>query len=167
MVFLGKDRQFEEQWLSLQQLAGFDAAILWPNDLHQRTFHEVYRMGMPLLMPDANGLYRSQKMSNWGYSSYGARLPTLEEDRRHPFPPWWNSFEAAPEIVNYWERFADWQQMPHVQRFSSLPGLVVQTLRLDLVKTSNEMQQFHRQLCKDSLDLISQEIWFAMRPLKS
>ena len=79
--------------------------FLWPNDLHQRTFHEVYRMGMPLLMPDADGLYRAQKMSNWGYSSYGARLVTLEEDRKHPFPPWWNSFNATPEIVSYWERF--------------------------------------------------------------
>ncbi|CAL1145984.1 unnamed protein product [Cladocopium goreaui] len=164
VVFLGKDKQFEEQWLSLQQLAGFDAAILWPNDLHQRTFHEVYRMGMPLLMPDADGLYRAQKMSNWGYSSYGARLVTLEEDRKHPFPPWWNSFNATPEIVSYWERFADWQQMPHVQRFSSLPGLVVQTLQLDLRKTSFDMLTFHRQLCKDALDLVSHEILSVMRP---
>ena len=163
VIFLGQDKQFEEQWLSLQQLAGFDVAILWPNDLHQRTFHEVYRMGMPLLMPDADGLYRSQKMSNWGYASYGARLELSEDTYRHPFPPWWNSFNATPEVVNYWERFADWQQMPHVQRFSSLPGLVVQTLKLDLHKTSMDMLAFHRQLCKDALNHVLQQLLPVMR----
>ena len=138
----------------MQQLASFDAAILWPNDLHQRTFHEVYRilvmqnsrwnkdghdilvviitfkhgfvthlaqlylltaawngrprigvecschghacylhgcvadvnssgMNLPLLMPDAESLFRSQKMSNWGYASYGGRLvPRLRGNAR-------------------------------------------------------------------------------------
>ena len=28
---------------------GFDAAILWPNDLHQRTFHEAYRYSVIIL----------------------------------------------------------------------------------------------------------------------
>eukprot|EP00913_Durusdinium_trenchii_P034870 g32618.t1 len=152
VIFLGKDKQFEEQWLSLKQLADFDLAILWPNDLHQRTFHEVYRMAMPLLMPDAEGLFRAQKMCNWGYASYGARLAQLPEST-HPFEPWWNSWSSSPQLVSYWERFSDWQQMPHVQRFASLPGLVVLSLQLDLEQITAEMSDFHRRLCEQTLGL--------------
>jgi hypothetical protein len=41
---------------------------------------------------------------------------------RHPFPPWWNSFNATPEVVTYWAQFADWEQMPHIQRSSLVPA---------------------------------------------
>ncbi|CAK9033388.1 unnamed protein product [Durusdinium trenchii] len=157
VIFLGKDKQFEEQWLSLKQLADFDLAILWPNDLHQRTFHEVYRMAMPLLMPDAEGLFRAQKMCNWGYASYGARLAQLPEST-HPFEPWWNSWSSSPQLVSYWERFSDWQQMPHVQRFASLPGLVVLSLQLDLEQITAEMSDFHRRLCEQTLGLVSKQL---------
>lgn len=53
--------------------------------------------------------------------------------------------------------------MPHVQRFSSLPGLVVQTLKLDLHKTSMDMLAFHRQLCKDALNHVLQQLLPVMR----
>ena len=42
-------------------------------------------------------------------------------------------------MVTYWERFSDWQQMPHVQRFSSLPGLVMLAAGLDLHTISAQL----------------------------
>lgn len=63
-----------------------------------------------------------------------AQLP----ESTHPFEPWWNSWSSSPQLVSYWERFSDWQQMPHVQRFASLPGLVVLSLQLDLEQITAE-----------------------------
>ncbi|CAE7237725.1 unnamed protein product [Symbiodinium sp. CCMP2456] len=162
VVFLGKDNQFDEQWLSLQQLASFDAAILWPNDLHQRTFHEAYRLAIPLLMPDSASLFRAQRMSNWGYASYGASTVGLDADGssspRHPFPPWWNSFNATPDVIGYWVQFADWEQLPHIQRFATLPGLIVQAVTMNLQQISKSMLEHHVQVAKAALDLVSEKL---------
>ncbi|CAE7362411.1 unnamed protein product [Symbiodinium necroappetens] len=162
VVFLGKDNQFDEQWLSLQQLASFDAAILWPNDLHQRTFHEAYRMAIPLLMPDSASLFRAQRMSNWGYASYGASTVGLDaggsSSPRHPFPPWWNSFNATPDVIGYWVQFADWEQLPHIQRFATLPGLIVQAATMNLQQISKSMLEHHVQVAKAALDLVSEKL---------
>merc|ERR1712061_71953 len=139
VTFLGGDNQFDEQWLTLEQIASYDAAILYPNDIHQRTFHEVYKIGVPLLMPDSYGLYRVQRSANWGYTSYGGALrytdTGVEEhlaSRARPesaLVPWWNSFNAQPEGAPiYFQRMADWEQFPHVLRFSNLAELLRQLL---------------------------------------
>eukprot|EP00931_Biecheleriopsis_adriatica_P004393 TRINITY_DN106071_c0_g1_i1.p1 TRINITY_DN106071_c0_g1~~TRINITY_DN106071_c0_g1_i1.p1 ORF type:complete len:1542 (+),score=306.10 TRINITY_DN106071_c0_g1_i1:15-4640(+) len=164
VTFLGADNQFDEQWLSLQQIAGFDGAVLWPNDLHQRTFHEAYRMGMPLFMPDAFGLFRAQRMSNWGYASYGGRLVDLESSSdSQQFPPWWNSFNATPEVVVHLQNFADWEQMPHIQRFASLPSLITAFRSADLSKISSDMLVFHKRICREAIELASQQMLAVLR----
>ena len=58
----------------------------WVADVNS-TLHWIFEgllsgMSLPLLMPDAESLFRSQKMSNWGYASYAGRLATLQEDPR-------------------------------------------------------------------------------------
>ncbi|CAJ1330337.1 unnamed protein product, partial [Effrenium voratum] len=145
----------ETQWLSLESIAGYRAAVLLPNDLHQRTFHELFRMAMPLFLPDALGMYRLQRAANWGYASYGGRLPGMVS--RHPFPPWWCTYRALPETVLYWQQFADWEQA-HVQRFGSLPQLVLDLSELDLAEVSSKMMEKHAEVHQWALQVLSQEI---------
>merc|ERR1719276_554701 len=108
--------------------------------MHQRTFHEVYRMAMPVFVPDALGLYRVQRSSNWGYSSYGVHEAQGSASRPEP---WWNSFRAMPDVVVYHQQNADWEQLPHVQRFASVPGLLHKLQTTDLADVSNCMAHFH------------------------
>ena len=170
VTFLGVDKQFDTQWLTLEEIASFGAAVLYPNDLHQRTFHEVYKMGMPLFMPDAFGLFRAQRAANWGYSSYGA---VLSEDFCEgckitawdlPFDPWWNSFNATPEVVTFFQQFADWESLPHVQRFASLPGLLDGLLSADLEELSARMTRLHRRLATNTLQTTSEMLLKILGP---
>jgi len=159
ITFLGVDKQFDETWISLHQLASYSAAILYPNDVHQRTFHEVYRMGMPIFMPDSFGLFRAQRGANWGYTSYGGSLgaefvaPGDEALMLLPHAPWWNSFNATPDVVATFQQFADWEQFPHVQRFASLPALLDALLTVDLDDISRGMRSFHAGLEAEALKI--------------
>lgn len=158
VTFLGTDKQFDEQWMTMEQIASYSAAVLYPNDLHQRTFHEVYRMGVPLFMPDASGLFRAQRGANWGYSSYGGVLPDqllgpTAAASALPYAPWWNSFNATPEVVISLQQFADWEQFPHVQRFGSLPGLLSGLLAANLAEISSQMRVYHAHLEEEALKI--------------
>eukprot|EP00929_Paragymnodinium_shiwhaense_P102852 TRINITY_DN66074_c0_g2_i1.p1 TRINITY_DN66074_c0_g2~~TRINITY_DN66074_c0_g2_i1.p1 ORF type:complete len:586 (+),score=81.04 TRINITY_DN66074_c0_g2_i1:89-1759(+) len=156
ITFLGKDNQFDEQWLSLEQMAGYGAAVLYPNDIHQRTFHEVYKMGVPLLMPDVLGMYRLQRLANWGYTSYGGRLQDVEAASMSSMKPWWDSFKATPDgPPAVFQRMADWEQMPHVQRFQSVPALLDKLQTIDLSSISRSMISFHKRLTQKSLGIIA------------
>merc|ERR1712150_36893 len=133
---------WQQSWMTLKAMGGYSAAVFWPNDLHQRTFHEVYRMGMPLFVPDALTLYRMQRTVNWGYSSYACRLPESMYDEQsmgladsarshNGYDPWWDSYSESASKVLYWQRFADWEQMPAVQRFASIPALLQHLVSID------------------------------------
>eukprot|EP00931_Biecheleriopsis_adriatica_P087473 TRINITY_DN61937_c0_g1_i1.p1 TRINITY_DN61937_c0_g1~~TRINITY_DN61937_c0_g1_i1.p1 ORF type:complete len:963 (+),score=152.03 TRINITY_DN61937_c0_g1_i1:58-2889(+) len=152
MTFVG----WQERWLSLEVMAGYSAAVLWPNDLHQRTFHEVYRMGMPLFLPGDVWLYRLQLNVNWGYSSYAGRLPLPIEESFHE--PWWNAYSETISKVMFWQQFADWQQLPHVQRFTSIPDLLQQLLTADLEVINKMMLVFHETLVGDTLTLMQEQL---------
>jgi len=161
VTFLGADVQFEEQWLTMQDMSKFSAAILYPNDIHQRTFHEVYRMGVPLFMPDSRGLYRVQRASNWGYSSYSGRLRGVTAGDALDF--WWDSFSAGPDVVIPLQQFADWEQFPEVQRFSSLPDLVRQLLEADLESLHRKMLETQAEAEFETLSTLALEVAAAFR----
>eukprot|EP00929_Paragymnodinium_shiwhaense_P043367 TRINITY_DN22304_c0_g2_i3.p1 TRINITY_DN22304_c0_g2~~TRINITY_DN22304_c0_g2_i3.p1 ORF type:complete len:381 (+),score=37.13 TRINITY_DN22304_c0_g2_i3:939-2081(+) len=164
LTLLGADNQFDEQWLSMEQIASYGAAVLYPNDIHQRTFHEVYKMGVPLMVPDELGLYRLQRVSNWGYTSYGGslsrktkakqRASAIDQDPTNSMDAWWNSFQAAPEAAPlYFQQLADWHRMPHVMRFSSVPDFFAQLQAADLTATSQSMRGFHQKLTAQALGI--------------
>merc|ERR1712187_887268 len=119
-------------------------------------------MGMPLFVPDAVSLYRVQRAANWGYSSYGGGL--LDHEHIHTackdpvclwsntsLKPWWNSFNETPEVVIHFQQYSDWEQLPHVQRFASIPGLLDALLSIDLQQVSERMIAFHRDLSNSVL----------------
>lgn len=179
VTFLGADNQFDEQWVTLEEIASYGAAVLYPNDVHQRTFHEVYVMGVPLFVPDALGLYRAQRAANWGYASYGcAPMPRSEAELdatellakpgNEPASgasaePWWNSFGASPEVVVPFQQLADWEQLPYVQRFGSVPGLLDAVATANLQLISQRMIAFHRQLSEDALLSIAGKVLAALK----
>lgn len=168
ITFLGKDNQFDEQWLSLEQIAGYGAAILYPNDLHQRTFHELYAMGMPIFMPDSLGLYRVQRVASWGRPSYSASLRAAgpkgpDEDAGNEAPePWWNAYTARPEVVAQFLPWSDWEQFPLVQRFPSLPGLLDALLEVDLPLLAKQMLAFRDRLRAEALTALARPMLNAL-----
>merc|ERR1711933_49971 len=105
------------------------------------------------------GLFRVQRGANWGYASYGGTLPeqllasTGLAAAALPYPPWWNSFNATPDIVTTFMQFADWEQFPHVQRFASLPQLLDGLLTADLADLSAQMRGFHTRLEEEALKI--------------
>eukprot|EP00928_Gymnodinium_smaydae_P089412 TRINITY_DN73380_c0_g1_i1.p1 TRINITY_DN73380_c0_g1~~TRINITY_DN73380_c0_g1_i1.p1 ORF type:complete len:1080 (-),score=144.82 TRINITY_DN73380_c0_g1_i1:11-3148(-) len=172
VTFLGKDNQFDAQWLALEQFADYKAAIVYPNDLHQRTFHELYQIGVPLLVPDPYGLYRAQRVSNWGYASYGTRTDQGKASANPAsavyfgFPavehaavePWWDSFHAPPfpdGAPLVFQQAADWEQFPHVLRFESVPDLLARLRTLPSAEVSAKMRTYHDSLTASCLKAVA------------
>merc|ERR1740121_2137844 len=91
-------------------------------------------------------------------ASSSGRLPTQAGATAAPLSPWWNSFNATPDVVVHFQSLADWEQLPHVQRFASLPGLLEILLTVDLAELSKKMLEFHAELTRDALGLVASHL---------
>jgi len=127
----------------------YKAGILFPNDLTQRTFHELYRMHLPLFVPSDDWLLRIQEHSNWGYRSYGARTNYTTGEKF----PWW-ARDAPPDHVMYYMPLADWNNFPHILRFDSVAHFFTFSDD-DILDASTRMAAFYGDYQKRALRSLS------------
>lgn len=132
----------------------FHVAVLFPNDMEQRTFSELYRMGYPTYIPENEFLYRMQSYSPFGFASYGL-LGVSEPERARvdaylsgnisrdaeDESPWWESKgvnKDDPGRVIRLIELATFNTYPHILRFDSIAGLLGDLLNIPArVTTAN------------------------------
>ena len=92
----------DELFLPYGEMARVRAALLIPNDVTMFTFSEAFAMGLPVLMPSPEWLYRMQKSVPYGYMVHrGPVLPGPQDE--FPTPPFWGhkeSFKALPQVIS-------------------------------------------------------------------
>ena len=131
---------------SFSEMAAHRAVVLIPWEHALMAFFEFYSMSIPLLMPDAPWSYRLifDAEGNLGCTLplYVDVSPACESgcDNVHPYPPFaFSSFKSR----RYWYQYSSFAQFPHIQRFSSIPDLLLQLVQLNLAGISAAMKGFN------------------------
>eukprot|EP00397_Hematodinium_sp_SG-2012_P003537 GEMP01003545.1.p1 GENE.GEMP01003545.1~~GEMP01003545.1.p1 ORF type:complete len:1146 (+),score=225.25 GEMP01003545.1:62-3499(+) len=148
--FVGTSRR-DVRYYKYDDLAKYKSVILFPNDLTQRTFHEIYRMHIPLFIPDDKWLSRLQVHSNWGYRSYGANTNYTQRLAANGHPPfaWW-ARDALTDHVMYYMPLADWNNFPHILRFRGVAHFFTFS-DAQILEASARMGAFHRDYYRRTL----------------
>merc|ERR1712232_319132 len=116
----------ENEKIGYSSFAEFLAVVIYPHAFTQFWLYEFYAMGMPLFVPSIATL------PLYLYQDY-AGCPDFEGHRSghiptHPYSPFnrdnWNA-------ITYWTNFTDFVQLPHLQRFNSVPQLIFELETFD------------------------------------
>ncbi|CAJ1356001.1 unnamed protein product [Effrenium voratum] len=144
----------QKQNMPYAEMATYRAAIMMPWDLNLVMFHDIYAMNLPLFLPDLAGLHRvavtyfARFRMNSAHEGqpFSEHLPG-RKSTPHPFSPFDLEFLEARQ---YWLRFTEYLRAPAVQHFPSLPGLLLQVLRLDAPHVSAKMRAQNTRCLRES-----------------
>ncbi|CAE8613219.1 unnamed protein product [Polarella glacialis] len=163
--------QVDLEWLSagmfLQypEIAGFDAAIFFPEQPDKLTFWEQYEMAMPLWLPSVDFWTRIHAVGEFRYSVFASRwfaeLPEGVEAASSsacalPLKLFFQASDFgelardSPITPAFWFHLTDYAIFPHLQLFSSAAELIEQLLSADLVQISSQMAAFNVQTWQKS-----------------
>ncbi|CAJ1348896.1 unnamed protein product [Effrenium voratum] len=126
---------------SFQEVAQFEATVLVPWNIAVTTFHELYAMHMPMFIPDTLWLARlwPKQMTSYGRSHPNLHRQMRPNDR-HPTPyPSLDFLSRDFLTMVYWAKSFSGLDLPGVQRFTSIPDLLLGLEEVDLKQISREM----------------------------
>lgn len=155
--------------LRFEELAHFSAILIMPYSPQLCMPRHLFRMAMPMFVPDRNLLRNMvhvfafrfpwhEALRRSGLSLQGASHPfdTLEDVARPP------SDRLGPPARAYWAGYSDYMLLPHLQRFSSGVRLLVALHDLGrdgLLQISAKMRLAYRE---DMQEMVS--FWHAALP---
>ena len=133
----------------LQQIADHRAVILLPYAVLSYGITELYALGIPIFIPSIEFLVNLKLVHDrtlidpfyCGRKLKFEDLPKQHPASNHPFSP---EDVASPEATRYWLQFADYYQLPHIQRFSSWDELIIKLSKTDF-------QTVHESMHKENL----------------
>eukprot|EP00392_Amoebophrya_sp_AT5.2_P005464 g5473.t1 len=116
----------------------FFAVVLYPYDVSLMLFYELYSAGVPLFLPARKLLHYYVFRGLHAYKSHhfvdeevvGASPSTSssrgDQDSLYPISPFFASLEAEQWYrgSEYWAKFTDFYQFPHIARFSTVAELL-------------------------------------------
>ena len=126
---------------SKAELCRYLGVILVPDQVSSISIMEYYRMNIPLFSPSISLLVQ------W-YKEYGILWERIygwpemlyqQEDSLIPDPN-----EDSLYSFQYWIRYADWYQLPHVQLFDNYTHLADLLENCDLQQISLSMEEFNQ-----------------------
>ncbi|CAL1167539.1 unnamed protein product [Cladocopium goreaui] len=137
------------------EIAGYRATVLIPNDLTVFAFVEVYALGVPTFVPEASWLYRLRRAAPFGFLQPSMALPDLTgihgNFRYPPFLTAKNDLEDLKTFL-HWQQTSELHTRPHVQQFGSIPQLLYLTASADLLQISKGMREHSSKLRQEAAD---------------
>lgn len=140
--------------MAYSEMATHRGVVLQPWDLNLVMFHDLYAMDLPLFLPDRAGLhhtafaYYSRFRKNMGHKSNEKQPWDEVKPGRTPSPHAYSPFMLEYfEPREYWLGFTEYIRAPHVQRFASVPDLLLQVLRLQGHRLAAAMAR-HNARCR-------------------
>eukprot|EP00435_Cladocopium_sp_Y103_P011207 s4210_g2.t3 len=137
------------------EIAGYRATVLVPNDLTVFAFVEVYALGVPTFVPEASWLYRLRRAAPFGFLQPSMALPDLTgihgNFRYPPFLTAKNDLEDLKTFL-HWQQTSELHTRPHVQQFGSIPQLLHLTASADLLQISKGMREHSAKLRREAAD---------------
>jgi len=145
----------EDTWKSWTEMSTCKAAFFIPSDIHQRTFIELYRMLIPMFMPNAEWFLRLPLIAPFGTFAYNGSLPaedqsldTAMDSAQHGVPFSFDPNSATARAVFHWYHYSDYAHFPHVSRCNSIPDLLGQLSTTDFEAVSHNMQSHYALLAR-------------------
>lgn len=147
-------------FVSWENIVRYTAVVYFPHGWMSMTFHELYSVNIPLLLPDRNWLI-SQVMLNaltvrcndlWKLPRKDW-APPVEKKAPHPYSSMLLGDAAGPYFERqqisaalYWGTASELLYYPHILRFESLPGILVALSAADFPSISRKMASLNREL---------------------
>ena len=130
----------------LQQIANHRAVVLFPYAVLSYGITELYALGIPIFIPSIDcivqmNLVRDRTLIDPFYCDRRVKfedLPKQHSSSNHPYSP---EDVLSSEAISYWLQFADYYQLPYIQRFSSWTDLIVKLSKTNFQDVHENMQR--------------------------
>lgn len=130
----------------LQQIANHRAVVLFPYAVLSYGITELYALGIPIFIPSIDfivqmNLVRDRTLIDPFYCGHRVKfedLPKQHSSSNHPYSP---EDVLSPEAISYWLQFADYYQLPYIQRFSSWTDLIMKLSKTNFQKVHEDMER--------------------------
>ena len=128
----------------LQQIGDHRAIVLLPYAVLSYGITELYALGIPIFVPSIDFLiqlklvYDRTLLDNFycGTHLKFTDLPSQHSNSHHPYSPEDRESTAA---MTHWLQFADYYQLPHIERFVSWEDLIEKLSNTDFRKVNQRM----------------------------
>lgn len=141
--------------LPFEELAGFHAVVILPWSPELCMLRHIFRMWVPLFVPDRNLLVNLVHVSNQRLLPYPYYYPAPGSDRQvvqavHPYDPF---LDTALEFADprgvaaraYWAEYSEYLLLPALRHFSSAADLLMRLHYMEGRKISAQMRAAYAQ----------------------
>lgn len=122
----------------------FFAVVVYPYDVSLMIFYEYYSMGVPLFLPAKEYLHFFILRGLHAYATHHFVDPRHNGTDLYPISPFFASMDDVQwfQGAQYWTRYCDFYQFPHLQRFRSANELLHKLDTLDAKDVSARMRRW-------------------------
>lgn len=134
---------------TFEQLATHKAVVVFPYAVMTYSIVEFYALKIPIFVPSTK-MWTALEDRSIRYTSYCGNVSDISpfNQTTHKFSP----NEEQHDSFDYWMKYADFYQWPHVIVFDSWEDLITKLNTLDLHKISAAMERFNYVKEADLLD---------------
>eukprot|EP00929_Paragymnodinium_shiwhaense_P027959 TRINITY_DN16297_c0_g1_i1.p1 TRINITY_DN16297_c0_g1~~TRINITY_DN16297_c0_g1_i1.p1 ORF type:complete len:746 (-),score=104.65 TRINITY_DN16297_c0_g1_i1:37-2274(-) len=150
-----------DAWKGWDEMARCQAAFFIPSDLHQRTFIELYRMSIPIFMPDAEWLIRLPLVAPFGTFAYHGVASGRDADAlpgAADVPTFFSAEDATVRAVYHWYSYSDYAHFPHIEKCKSIPDLLLRLASADYAAIATSMKTHYDLVSRGAMVAFSQTL---------
>eukprot|EP00930_Biecheleria_cincta_P030667 TRINITY_DN21244_c0_g1_i1.p1 TRINITY_DN21244_c0_g1~~TRINITY_DN21244_c0_g1_i1.p1 ORF type:complete len:444 (-),score=57.56 TRINITY_DN21244_c0_g1_i1:83-1258(-) len=136
--------------IPFKEIAGFNAVVIVPWSPELCMLRQLFKMRMPLVIPDLSLLRNLVHITNIRLLPYPYNLPDPLSDRAavdavHPFDPFLDAARTPADVRGmqaraYWAEYSEYLLLPELLRFSSTADLLAKLNSMDGQKVSQRMR---------------------------
>merc|ERR1712032_753836 len=145
----------EGRIIPFRELAGFHAAVVVPWSPELCMLRHLFKMAVPIFVPDRGLLRNLVHVSNSRLLPYPYFLPMPQSHRQvvedqHPYDPFLDTDRRPSDPLgvaarSYWAEYSEYLLLPMLQYFASGAGLLVSLSKMDGVRVSARMRSAYLQ----------------------
>jgi len=139
------------QIIPFSELATYHAVVIVPWSPEICMLRHLFKMRVPLFVPDRPLLRNLVHVSNRRLMPYPYHLPMPGSQRRiieevHPYDPFWDTIRRPADARGieariYWAEYSEYLLLPMLQYFTSTASLMVGLHNMDGQKVSAQMRK--------------------------